>query len=161
MSLLTGLIAMCDAMYPILKPGARIVHVSGKAATRAMQLVSKERFEKIKMLKTVEDVGEMMDTFLGAAKNDTLQELGWIKNAYGTSKIAVAIVAPIHQEIFNKDISRPDIIVNACCPGHVATDMSDHKGYCFAFTKMCQVTYVTFLDLLECVMSNMLLFFIY
>lgn len=43
------------------------------------------------------------------------------------SKVGVTALTRIQQREFDKD-SRQDIIVNAVCPGYVATDMSSHKG---------------------------------
>lgn len=43
------------------------------------------------------------------------------------SKVGVTALTRIQQRQFNSD-SRPDIVINAVCPGYVATDMSSHKG---------------------------------
>ena len=44
------------------------------------------------------------------------------------SKVGVTALTIVHQRLFNND-SRKDIIINACCPGYVDTDMSSHKGH--------------------------------
>ena len=44
------------------------------------------------------------------------------------SKVGLTAVTRVQQKNFNKD-SREDIIVNACCPGYVSTNMSSYKGY--------------------------------
>ena len=48
--------------------------------------------------------------------------------AYGFSKVGLTALTRIQQREFNKD-SRPDLVVNALCPGYVDTDMSSHKGH--------------------------------
>lgn len=44
------------------------------------------------------------------------------------SKTGLTALTRAQQRLFNND-SRKDLIVNACCPGFVATDMTSHKGY--------------------------------
>lgn len=43
------------------------------------------------------------------------------------SKVGLTALTRIQQRLFNSD-ARKDIVVNAVCPGYVATDMSSHKG---------------------------------
>lgn len=44
------------------------------------------------------------------------------------SKVGLTALTRIQQREFDND-PRKDIVVNAVCPGYVATDMSSHKGY--------------------------------
>lgn len=44
------------------------------------------------------------------------------------SKVGVTALTRIQQRAFDKD-SRPDLIVNAMCPGYCKTDMSSHNGF--------------------------------
>ena len=44
------------------------------------------------------------------------------------SKIALTALTRIQQRHFNEYKTRQDIVINACCPGYVDTDMSSHKG---------------------------------
>jgi carbonyl reductase 1 len=55
--------------------------------------------------------------------------MGYPNSAYGMSKIAVTAATRIQQRHFSQDKTQEDIIVNACCPGYVATDMSSFKGH--------------------------------
>lgn len=43
------------------------------------------------------------------------------------SKIALIAATIIHQRLFDQQIDR-DIIINACCPGYIRTDMTSNKG---------------------------------
>ena len=43
------------------------------------------------------------------------------------SKIALTAVTIIQQRIFDEKANR-DIVVNACCPGYISTDMTSNKG---------------------------------
>ena len=55
--------------------------------------------------------------------------MGFPNSAYGMSKIGVTALTRVQQRLLQKDATRSDIIVNACCPGYVATDMSSFKGH--------------------------------
>ena len=43
------------------------------------------------------------------------------------SKMGVIALTRAHQRQFDQD-PRADLVINACCPGYVDTDMSNHKG---------------------------------
>ena len=65
-----------------------------------------------------------------AAQSGTHESLGFPTSAYGpyiVSKVGLIAVTKVHQRLLSKD-SRPDILINSCCPGYVDTDMSQHKG---------------------------------
>lgn len=62
-----------------------------------------------------------------AAQTGEHQNLGWPNSAYSTSKIGISALTRIQQRAFDDDL-REDIIVNACHPGYVDTDMTSHKG---------------------------------
>lgn len=67
--------------------------------------------------------------FISSAAKDghTHLELGWANSAYAVSKIGVSSLTAIHQAAFDAD-PREDIVVNACHPGYIVTDMTGHKG---------------------------------
>ena len=44
------------------------------------------------------------------------------------SKVGLTAATRVQQRMFNKD-PREDLIVNACCPGYVSTNMSSYKGH--------------------------------
>ena len=70
----------------------------------------------------------MLSSFNSDVKADRHVEAGWPQTAYGVSKIGVTLMTPILQKQVEGDESHPDIVINSCCPGYVATDMSSHKG---------------------------------
>ena len=63
-----------------------------------------------------------------AAQTNSHESLGYPNSAYGMSKVGLTAVTRVHQRLFDKD-ARPDILINALCPGYVDTDMSSHKGH--------------------------------
>lgn len=122
-----GLRKVCSLLYPLLKPHARVVHVSSSSGR--LSLIPSEslrkRFSDPNL--TEEELDNIMHEFVNAAKTNTHLENGWSNSAYVASKVGVSALARVHQKMFNSD-SREDLAVNAVHPGYVDTDMTSHKG---------------------------------
>ena len=123
-----GTLAVCEALFPILKPGARVSHVSSRGGTYALQKCSAERQKEVCSLMSIAQVKDIMTTFVSDAAAGEHQAHGWPNMAYGMSKLGLTAITPMQQDEMDKD-NRKDIIINACCPGYVDTDMSSHKGH--------------------------------
>ncbi|KAK2157822.1 hypothetical protein LSH36_184g10015 [Paralvinella palmiformis] len=121
-------LAFCQKMLPLLRPGARVVNVSSMASISALNNSSAELSTKLKSLSTTEDLTTYMKKFIEDVKAGSHTEAGWPQTAYGVSKIGVTLMTPILQKQLEEDETRPDIVINSCCPGYVATDMSSYKG---------------------------------
>lgn len=123
-----GTLNVCRGLFSLLRPHARIVNVSSTMSTFAALKSSdslKARFLKPDL--AMSDVEQLMNEFVRSSKAGTIKEDGWAESAYGNSKIGVTLMSFVQQKEFDKD-PREDIIVNACCPGMVATDMSGNQG---------------------------------
>ncbi|KAL8905904.1 MAG: hypothetical protein Q9207_002341 [Kuettlingeria erythrocarpa] len=134
-----GTLNMCQTFIPLLSKDGRIVNVSSTGSS--LSGYSKEiqdRFRNPKM--RLDDLEQMMNEYqvipprpndLGqdalklvkeAANNDTEELHGWKRQAYGATKAAEnAITAVLARE-------HPGLIINACCPGWVDTDMGALMG---------------------------------
>ncbi|XP_071857629.1 carbonyl reductase [NADPH] 1-like [Bombus fervidus] len=122
-----GLRKVCSKLYPLLKPHARVVHVSSSHGH-----LSKLPDEELKRILSnpnlkEEELDDIMYDFIEAARVDRHLMKGWAHSAYVTSKIGVSTLARIHQTMFNSD-TRKDLVVNAVHPGFVDTDLTSHKG---------------------------------
>lgn len=124
-----GTMRICDIIFPILKPGARVSTVSSMAGAWALSRCSDDKKSEILALKTIDQLKALVNEFVQAAKDDTLEKKGWPKTAYGTSKVATTALTILQQKIMDGDSTRSDILINCCCPGYVYTDMSSHKGH--------------------------------
>ena len=122
-----GTLAACDVLFPLLKPGSRVVHISSMASVFALNGCSAEKQAEVKAMSTMNQVKELMTHFVRDAAGGKHSELGWPNTAYGMTKLGVTAMTPIQQAAFNTD-SREDIVVNCCCPGYVDTGMISHKG---------------------------------
>ncbi|KRX51198.1 V-type proton ATPase 21 kDa proteolipid subunit [Trichinella murrelli] len=118
---------VCEQFFPLLSPHARVVIVASQLGL--LKKISNEDLKKrlesadLKM----ENLNSIVNHFVESAKNNVHTDFGYPNSAYAMSKIAVIAMTKILQREMDKD-SREDIVVNACCPGYVATDMSSHKG---------------------------------
>jgi len=123
----TGTKQICDALFPLLKPHARVVNVS---STVGLFKIIPDQTIRQKLLSpdlTVGEIDSMLNNFIKYAKEGTHSKHGFPNSAYGMSKVGVTALTIIQQRQVDKD-GREDIVVNACCPGYVSTDMSSHKG---------------------------------
>ncbi|XP_031825848.1 carbonyl reductase [NADPH] 1 [Nomia melanderi] len=118
---------VCNILYPLLKPHARVVHVSSSCGR--LSLIPGESLKKrlSDPNLTEEKLDDIMHEFVDATKAGNHLEKGWANSTYVVSKVGVCALTRIHQAMFNSD-PREDLVVNSVHPGYVDTDMSSHKG---------------------------------
>ena len=124
----------CDILFPLLRPGARVVNVSSVAGLlsningsepAAGQL--RKKFASSDSTLTVEELDGIMNQFVEASKDGTFREKGWGPSTYVASKVGLSALSRIQQRELLKD-HRKDIVVNHVHPGYVATDTNGHIG---------------------------------
>ncbi|KAG8199460.1 hypothetical protein JTE90_000325 [Oedothorax gibbosus] len=119
---------VCQILFPLLRPHARVVNVSSSVGILSKCVSSKELQQKLKSETLTEDgLVELMQQFVDDAKAGVNEKNGWGSWAYSLSKIGVNALTMIQHRNFLKD-SRADIVVNAVHPGYVDTDMTSHRG---------------------------------
>lgn len=123
-----GTLHVSEALFPLLRPHARVVHVSSIVSTMSLKKCSEELRNELKAVKSIDAISKFMTKFVDDVKAGKHEASGWPNTAYGVSKIGVTLLAKVHQELFDADTTREDIIVNAVCPGYVNTDMTSHQG---------------------------------
>ncbi|XP_069745073.1 carbonyl reductase [NADPH] 1-like [Narcine bancroftii] len=116
---------MCTELLPIVKPLGRVVNVSSMCGARALKNCSSELQEKFRSSTiTEEELVELMKKFVEDAKNGVHPEKGWPSHAYGVTKLGVTVLSMILARKLNKERPADKILLNACCPGWVKTDMA-------------------------------------
>ncbi|XP_022337710.2 carbonyl reductase [NADPH] 1-like [Crassostrea virginica] len=124
-----GTLAVCEALFPLLRPHARVVNVSSMVSTFTIKKCSEEVKSKFLNNKlSVDELTNLMNEFINAAKNGSHERKGYPSSAYGMSKIGVSVLTEIQHRLLSAD-PRDDIVINSCCPGYVDTDMTSHKGH--------------------------------
>lgn len=132
-----GTLQMCKTFLPIMKPGGRIVNLSSVASSlRPFSQDLQARFRNSSM--TIGDLQALaveyeirpvsvhpvhkMDPYSGVSKSGHRSIRRLPHSGYSVSKACInAMTTIIARE-------HPGILINACCPGWVATDMGKQVG---------------------------------
>ena len=124
----TGTLNVCKALFPLLRPHARVVHVSSGSGR-----LGKITNESLKMELTRPDLTEselvdLMQQFLDATKVGDHESKGWPNSTqpyadYAVSKIGLNILTEIQARDNPYDEDK-DTLINCCCPGSCLTDMA-------------------------------------
>ncbi|CAI6351697.1 unnamed protein product [Macrosiphum euphorbiae] len=119
--------SVCDALFPLLVPGARVVNMS--SSTSRLSVIPGEELRRTlsSPLLTVVQLDTLMRQFVEKAKSGDHEQFGWPSFAYSVSKVGVSALTFIQQRAFDED-PRTDIVINSVHPGHVDTDMKTHDG---------------------------------
>ncbi len=122
-----GLRRVCGILFPILKPGARVVNITSDSGW--LSLIIKKPDLKAKLGSddlTVEELDEIMKDFVKAAEEGNHKEKGYGQSSYCISKVGISALSRIQHQIFEKE--GLDKVVNHAHPGFVNTDLTNHKG---------------------------------
>jgi len=125
----------CEILFPILKPGARVVNMSSSAGFLGhigARSGDKDKAEELKKKLsstslTVPELDGLMRNFVETANAGTHGSYGWPNSTYVVSKIGWSALSRIQQRQMDQD-PRQDIVINHVHPGYVDTDMTSHKG---------------------------------
>ncbi|XP_041067750.1 carbonyl reductase [NADPH] 1 [Carcharodon carcharias] len=120
---------VCTELLPIIKPQGRVVNVSSVSGSNALHNCSQELQKKFRSSTiTEEELVELMKKFVEDAKRGVHAQQGWPSSAYGVSKIGVTVLSRIHARMLSKERAADGILLNACCPGWIKTDMAGPKA---------------------------------
>ncbi|XP_005345234.1 carbonyl reductase [NADPH] 1-like [Microtus ochrogaster] len=116
---------VCTELLPLMKPGGRVVNVSSMLSLRALKNCSPELQQKFRSdTITEEELVGLMNKFVEDTKRGVHEKEGWPNSAYGVSKIGVTVLSRIHARKLSEQRKGDKILLNACCPGWVRTDMA-------------------------------------
>ncbi|XP_068126556.1 carbonyl reductase [NADPH] 1-like [Hyperolius riggenbachi] len=119
---------ICNELLPLIKPHGRVVNVSSMVGPGTLKLCSPELQERFRSDTITEDeLSNLMEKFVEDAKNGVHQEKGWAiptYTAYAVSKIGVTVLTRIQARQLKETRKGEGILLNACCPGYVRTDMT-------------------------------------
>ncbi|KAM9253083.1 carbonyl reductase [NADPH] 1-like [Dugong dugon] len=120
---------VCSELLPLIKPQGRVVNVSSIVGLQALKSCSPELQRKFRSETiTEEELVVLMKKFVEDTKNGVHQKEGWPNTAYGVSKIGVTVLSRIHARNLNAQRGGDKILLNACCPGWVRTDMAGPRA---------------------------------
>ncbi|XP_026046226.1 carbonyl reductase [NADPH] 1-like [Astatotilapia calliptera] len=120
---------MLTHFLPIVKAGGRVVNVSSFVSALTLNKCSSELQQRFRSEDLTEDeLVALMQQFVSEAKKGKHKEGGWPDSAYGTSKVGVTALSMILARQVSKQRPNDGILLNACCPGWVRTDMAGDKA---------------------------------
>uniref|UniRef100_UPI003AAEC371 carbonyl reductase [NADPH] 1 n=1 Tax=Centroberyx gerrardi TaxID=166262 RepID=UPI003AAEC371 len=120
---------MLTHFMPIIKAGGRVVNVSSFVGSRTLNNCSpalQERFRSEDL--SEEELVGLMEQFVEEAKKGEHKQKGWPDTAYGVSKTGLTTLSMILARRLSKERPGDQILLNACCPGWVRTDMAGPKA---------------------------------
>ncbi|XP_001365412.1 carbonyl reductase [NADPH] 1-like [Monodelphis domestica] len=124
-----GTKAVSAELLPLVKPRGRVVNVSSMVSLRSLKSCSPELQQKFRSdTITEEELVRLMEKFVEDTKKGVHQKEGWPNSAYGVTKIGVTVLSRIHARQLNEQRKGDKILLNACCPGWVRTDMAGPKA---------------------------------
>jgi len=112
-------------LIPLIHNGGRVVNVCSQAGIMT-KIYNDEWINKFKDTTkyTEADIDTFVQAYKVAAKEGNRKEKGFPESAYRVSKAAEIAFSLLQ----SAELKSKNIIVNACCPGYVDTDMTSHKG---------------------------------
>ncbi|XP_022080033.1 carbonyl reductase [NADPH] 1-like [Acanthaster planci] len=116
------------ALIPLIRAHGRIVSVVSSGGVWAFQKMSKELQGRFQGAKTEQEVEQLMHEFVALAKAGSHAREGWPEMVYGISKMGVIALTRIQADDIAKDKTKGEVLITCCCPGYVATDMTNHEG---------------------------------
>ncbi|XP_027586965.1 carbonyl reductase [NADPH] 1-like [Pipra filicauda] len=116
---------VCTELLPLMKPYGRVVNVSSTVSCSALGRCSQELQQKFRSdTITEEELVQLMNKFVEDTRKGVHDKEGWPNTAYGVSKIGVTVLSRIQARLLNQNRKGEHILLNACCPGWVRTDMA-------------------------------------
>ncbi|KAF5827463.1 short chain dehydrogenase/reductase [Dunaliella salina] len=125
-----GTADVTEALLPLMPTDgrSRVVTVASRAGLSSI-LKSQELKDRFMNAKGRADVDALVDEWLASVEKGDFSSKGWPGSMYGVSKLAVNA----YHKALAKDLESKRIMVNTCCPGYCATDMSSHRGTSTAY----------------------------
>lgn len=72
---------------------------------------------------SIDELSQLMLDFVDCAEKGTHLKQGWSSSAYNVSKVGmIALTKVLARE-------EPTVMINACCPGYCATDLTNGQGH--------------------------------
>ena len=115
-----GTLRMCQGFIPKMNKNGRIVNLSSTASS--LRLYSKDIQQRFRSASQLDEIEKLADEYIASLQGEP--KSGWppLRQSYSVSKACMnAFTAVLAKE-------NPDITINACCPGWVATDMGSIMG---------------------------------
>jgi carbonyl reductase 1 len=85
----TCLLNVCNELFPILRQGARVVHLSSTGSHFFIKRCSEEKCKRLQTANSMDKALALIKEFEKDAKENQHKERGWPESAYGASKMGM------------------------------------------------------------------------
>ena len=108
----------------------RVVNMSSGWGFKALESCNPELQQKLRCETiTEEELVGLMNKFVEDTKNGVHRKEGWKDNkTYGVAKLGITALSRIQARKLSEQRGGDKILLNACCPGWVRTDMGGSKA---------------------------------
>ncbi|CAI2181996.1 11416_t:CDS:2 [Funneliformis geosporum] len=116
-----GTLNVCNHLYPLIRPNGRLVNISsGVGKLKILSSELQKEFSRDDL--DINGLIGLMKKFEKDVEENRWKEEGWPTQSYAVSKVGVTALTKIFAR--RADSEGKNILVHACCPGWVATDMT-------------------------------------
>lgn len=124
-----GTLKVTESLLPLLRKSnrPRIVNVASQAGHLRI-IKSPDLQARFVNCPTLDELENLMNTFILDVQNGVHEEKGWPNSNYGMSKLGVIAMTRILARREEELHPGTPMLITCCCPGYCATDMSSHKG---------------------------------
>lgn len=123
-----GVKSVYQILLPLLKYGARVVNISSQTSIMAMGLCSEDVRSALNSPSlSLKELDMFIEKYQESSKNGRPADIGFPDNpigAYMVSKAGVSLVTMIFARQLNESGNPKKILINACCPGYIDTDLT-------------------------------------
>jgi carbonyl reductase 1 len=121
-----GSLAATQDLLPLIRPGGRLVNVASTAGSLDKFSPSLKHAFLAASKTSVAACSALMEKFTADVQAGVEGAEGWPSAAYAVSKAGEIAFSKVVAMQAQRD--GREVLVNACCPGYVNTDMSRGKG---------------------------------
>jgi len=118
-------------LLPLIKDGGRLINVASVVGHLSPSKYSKELVEQFVSGAESGDhnkISAMMKNFYETVAAGKHTEKGWPSSAYAVSKAGCIGMTMAIANAKKKEGGKHEVLINACCPGYVNTDMTKGRG---------------------------------
>ncbi len=120
-----GTVNLTRQLLPLMNSGARIVNIASMAGHLKILPPAADEVRSLVTSPTLseEQLDNIVQEFVKDIESgDATRQGAWPTSNYGMSKLAIIAWTRVLARL------KPDLIINAVCPGWCSTDMSSHSG---------------------------------
>ncbi|EPE33946.1 NAD(P)-binding Rossmann-fold containing protein [Glarea lozoyensis ATCC 20868] len=119
-----GTLLVSQTLLPLIRPGGRLVNIASMAGHLSKYSKDIQKSFLSAADTSIDACTALMDKFTADVAAGKEKEEGWTSAAYAASKAGEIAFS----KVLAREWEGKGVLVNACCPGYVKTDMTKGNG---------------------------------